>query len=217
MPTAAERAGDFSKSITGSRTRSIQPTQSWRAISGNIIPKSRFGALRRSMLNSLPTPDYVDPTNVNNSNYKSTYSGASEREDMVPYRLQHHSPFAGVLALRSGRTAANSSIDSVGSDQLRPAEAIGAHHQRHHAPTLVNEFVFGMSKNKLYFYPTDASQIDRSKVGNPGQWYQNSTTSISCHIDKTNYMPNITSGGNHANPAVATFGNVRTRSSPTPS
>ena len=36
------------------------------------------------MLNFLPLPNYVDPINVNNSNYKSTYTGAyPKREDMV--------------------------------------------------------------------------------------------------------------------------------------
>ena len=28
------------------------------------------------------------------------------------------------------------------------------------------------------------------------------------YLDKANYMPNITFGGNHANPAVVTFGNI---------
>ena len=71
----------------------------------------------------------------------------------------------------------------------------------------MNEFIFGKSHNKLYFYPTNPDAVDRSKVGNPGQWYPDTTSGVS-YTDKTNYMPNLTFGGNHANPAIAAFGNI---------
>lgn len=86
MPTTAERGGDFSNSLTGSGTliKITDPLNPGVQFPGNVIPKSRFSTLGLSMLGFLPMPNYVDPTNVNNSNYKSTYSGSyPKREDMV--------------------------------------------------------------------------------------------------------------------------------------
>ena len=38
--------------------------------------------------------------------------------------------------------------------------------------------------------------MDRSKVGNPAEWYADTSTGVS-YVDKTNYMPNISFGGTH--------------------
>ena len=85
MPTAAERAGDFSKSVTSSGSAIvIKDPLNGVQFPGNIVPKTRFSTLGLSMLNFLPLPNYVDPVNVNATNYKSTYTGAyPKREDMV--------------------------------------------------------------------------------------------------------------------------------------
>ena len=53
-----------------------------------------------------------------------------------------------------------------------PGKGHVAHITKSITPTMVNEFIFGKSHNKLYFYPTDPSAIDRAKVGNPGEWYR---------------------------------------------
>jgi hypothetical protein len=85
MPTALERAGDFSKSVTSSGSQIvIKDPLNGVQFPGNIVPKTRFSTLGLSMLNFLPLPNYVDPVNVNATNYKSTYTGAyPKREDMV--------------------------------------------------------------------------------------------------------------------------------------
>ena len=50
--------------------------------------------------------------------------------------------------------------------------------------------------------------VDRSKVGNPPEWYKDTGTGVS-YIDKTNYMPNIAFGGRTGNTLVqAAFGNI---------
>jgi len=219
MPTADERNGDFSKSVTGSGTKiTILDPLTQVAFPGNIIPKNRFSTLGSAMLNFLPTQNYVDPTNINNSNYKSTYTGAyPKREDMVriDYNItpslqvywryvqdkdEQQTPYG--LWVNGGINYALAPI-TFG----QPGKGHVAHITKSITPTLVNEFIFGLSKNKLYFYPTDPSLIDRAKVGNPAQWYPDTSTGVS-YTDKTNYMPNITFGGNHANPAVVTYGNI---------
>ena len=75
------------------------------------------------------------------------------------------------------------------------------------SPTLINEFIFGKSKNKLYFYPLDPSAVDRSKVGNPPQWYPDAATGVS-YVDQVNYMPNMYFSGQPSNAADVRFGNI---------
>ena len=219
MPTADERNGDFSKSVTGSGTaiKIIDPLNGVQ-FPGNIIPKSRFNALGLSMLSFLPLPNYVDPTNVNNSNYKSTYTGAyPKREDMVRIDANISSTLQVYWRYVQDKDEQQTPYGlwvNGGINYLlapitfgQPGKGHVAHITKSISSTTVNEFIFGLSKNKLYFYPTDSSLIDRAKVGNPGQWYSDTATGVS-YLDKTSYMPNITFGGNHANPAVATFGNI---------
>jgi hypothetical protein len=74
------------------------------------------------------------------------------------------------------------------------------------SPTLINEFIFGKSRNNLYFFPLEPAKIGREKVGNPAEWYKDAGSGVS-YIDAVNYMPNLTFGGN-PNPAVTTFGNI---------
>ena len=219
MPTTDERNGDFSKSVTTSGTKiTILDPLTQIAFPGNIVPKNRFSTLGMAMLNFLPTPNYVDPTNVNNSNYKSTYSGGyPKREDMV--RIDYNITPSLQVYWRYVQDKdeqqvpyglwVNGNINYLLAPITfgQPGKGHVAHITKSITPTLVNEFIFGLSKNKLYFYPTDPTQIDRSKVGNPAQWYPDTTTGVS-YIDKTNYMPNLTFGGNHANPATASFGNI---------
>ena len=170
------------------------------------------------MLNFLPLPNYVDPTNVNTTNYKSTYTGAyPKREDMV--RVDYNITPTLQVYWRYVQDKdeqqvpyglwVNGNINYLLAPITfgQPGKGHVAHITKSISSTLVNEFIFGRSKNKLYFYPTDASLIDRSNVGNPGQWYPDTTTGVS-YIDKTNYMPNLTFGGNHANPAIVAFGNI---------
>ena len=219
MPTTDERNGDFSKSVTTSGTKiTILDPLTQIAFPGNIVPKNRFSTLGMAMLNFLPTPNYVDPTNVNNSNYKSTYSGGyPKREDMV--RIDYNITPSLQVYWRYVQDKdeqqvpyglwVNGNINYLLAPITfgQPGKGHVAHITKSITPTLVNEFIFGLSKNKLYFYPTDPTQIDRSKVGNPAQWYPDTTTGVS-YTDKTNYMPNLTFGGNHANPATASFGNI---------
>jgi hypothetical protein len=219
MPTADERNGDFSKSVTSSGSKiTILDPLTQIAFPGNLVPKNRFSTLGMAMLNFLPLPNYVDPTNVNNSNYKSTYSGGyPKREDMV--RVDYNITPSLQVYWRYVQDKdeqqvpyglwVNGNINYLLAPITfgQPGKGHVAHITKSITPTLVNEFIFGLSKNKLYFYPTDPTQIDRSKVGNPAQWYPDTTTGVS-YIDKTNYMPNLTFGGNHANPAIASFGNI---------
>src|SRR5262249_52016595 len=192
MPTADERNGDFSKSVTGSGTpiKILDPLNGVR-FPGNIVPKNRFSTLGLAMLNFLPLPNYTDPNpaQVNNWNYKSTYTGAyPKREDMVRIdanvtskiqvywryvqdKDEQQVPYG--LWINGG---INYMLAPITFGQ--PGKGHVFHVTNSISATLVNEFIFGMSRNKLYFYPTVPSLVDRAKVGIPGQWYADSTTGV---------------------------------------
>ncbi|MEO8373352.1 MAG: hypothetical protein ABI806_29475, partial [Candidatus Solibacter sp.] len=222
VPTAAERGGDFSKSVTGSGTaiKITDPLTNGVQFPGNIIPANRMSTLGKAMVNFLPTANYTDPNiaQVNNWNYKSQYAGAyPKREDMV--RVDYNVTPTMQVYWRYIQDKDEQQVPyglwvNGGINYFLTPTTFGAPGKGHVAhitnslsPTMVNEFIFGKSHNKLYFYPSDPSAIDRSKVGNPGEWYADKATGVS-YTDKTNYMPNITFGGSHANPAVVTFGNI---------
>src|SRR5262249_44951678 len=90
----------------------------------------------------------------------------------------------------------------------QPGKGMVAHLTKSFSPTVVNEFIFGKSHNNLYFYPQDPSLMDRSKVGNPAEWFPDSSSGVS-YVNKTNYMPNISFGSRAGNTlAQATYGNI---------
>jgi hypothetical protein len=221
VPTALERAGDFSKSVTGSGTaiKILDPLNGIQ-FPGNVVPKSRINSLGLSMLNFLPMPNYTDPnaSQVNNWNYKSAYTGAyPKREDMV--RVDYNVTPTLQVYWRYVQDKdeqqvpyglwVNGNVNYLFAPITfgQPGHGHVFHATKSITPTVINELIVGKSHNKLYFYPTDASLIDRAKVGNPGEWYADKSTGVS-YTDKTNYMPNLTFGGNHANPAIASFGNI---------
>ena len=214
MPTADERNGDFSKSVTGSGTKiTINDPVTQIPFPGNIIPKNRFSTLGSAMLNFLPTQNYTDTTNINNSNYKSTNSGGyPKREDMVgiDYNItpslqvywryvqdkdEQQSPYGLWINGGINYLLAPMTFGAPGKGHV-------AHITNSITPTMVNEFIFGLSKNKLYFFPTDPSLIDRAKVGNPGQWYPDTTTGVS-YIDKTNSCPTLASAATTPTPPLS--------------
>jgi hypothetical protein len=230
MPTEAERNGDFSASLDGNGNliKIYDPlTNGTQQFPGNIIPKNRFNTLGLAMLNFFPKPNYncagcpsdapTDPLRFQR-NYRSSYAGSyPKREDLirVDYNItpslqvywryvqdkdQQNTPYGMWV---------NGGINYALTPTVfgQPGHGHVAHVTKTFSPTLVNEFIFGRSHNNLYFYPQDASLMDRSKVGNPAEWFKDSGTGVS-YVSSTNYMPNITFGGPHSNPVVATWGNI---------
>jgi hypothetical protein len=87
MPTEAERAGDFSKSVdlNGALLRVNDPLTG-QQFPGNQIPANRINPLGQAILKFFPLPNYVDPDprQANARNYRATYSGGyPRRQEMV--------------------------------------------------------------------------------------------------------------------------------------
>ena len=80
----------------------------------------------------------------------------------------------------------------------RPARAQAVHATNVLSPTLVNEVTFTRAMNNVIFYPINPSVLDRSLMGNPAQWFQDSGPSA-------NWIPALTFGGTPANTVNTTI------------
>jgi hypothetical protein len=228
VPTDLERNGDFSQTKTGSGSViPIFDPNTGAQFPGNVIPKSRFSTMGLAMLNFFPKPNYnctgcptdADPALQSQRNYRSSAAGAyPKREDLirVDYNVtpslqvywryvqdkdEQQSPYGLWI---------NGNINYLLTPMTfgQPGKGHVAHVTKSITSTLVNEFIFGKSHNNLYFYPQDPSLIDRSKVGNPPEWFKDTGTGVS-YVSQTNYMPNVAFGSRSGNTMVqAAYGNI---------
>src|SRR5580658_793343 len=79
MPTALERAGNFSQSVQGNGALIvITDPASGAPFPGNIVPTNRINSIGQSMLNFFPLPNYAPPpgsTLFNQDNFQTYASG----------------------------------------------------------------------------------------------------------------------------------------------
>jgi hypothetical protein len=85
MPTALERAGDFSKTTTttGTLIKITDPTNNNAQFPGNIIPTSRINPLGYAMMNVFPQPFTTDPTGQRQYNAIYQFSRHDPHEDRI--------------------------------------------------------------------------------------------------------------------------------------
>ncbi len=230
VPTDLERNGDFSQTKTGAGAviAIFDPlTNGTQQFAGNVIPKSRFSTMGLAMLNFFPKPNYncegcpgdADPALRTQRNYRSSAAGSyPKRQDLIRvdynitpslqvywrYEQDKDEQNAAYGLWVNGNINYNLTPTVFG----QPGKGHVAHVTKSFSSTVVNEFIYGRSHNNLYFYPQDASLIDRSKVGNPPEWFKDSGTGVS-YVQSTNYMPNISFGGRTGNTLVqASWGNI---------
>ncbi len=221
MPTALERDGDFSQSFDGSGVliKVQDPLNNKTQFPGNVIPKSRFNSMGLAMLKFLPMPNWTDPDpkQVYNRNYRVQSSASyPKRQDMIRIDSNLTSTLQVYYRFIKDKDEQNTpwgmwvngniNYDLTPTVFGQPGKGHNFHLTKMFTPTLINEFIFGKSRNNLYFYPLEPEKIDRSLVGNPAEWYKDSDTGVT-YVDKINYMPNLQFGGN-PNPADVRFGNI---------
>lgn len=221
MPAALERAGDFSQSYDSSgKLIQIYDPLTGKPFPGNVIPKDRINPLGSAILNFFPLPNYVDPDprNLYTRNYRSAYSGAyPKREDLI--RIDAN-PFPSLQVYwryvqdKDEQQVpyglwVNGHINYFLTPIVfgQPGNGHVVHVNKMLSPSLINEFIFGKSHNNLYFYPKDPSAVDRSKVGNPAQWFADQGTGVN-YLKSVNYMPNLVFGGQPASVVNVRFGNI---------
>ncbi|MBI1899059.1 MAG: carboxypeptidase regulatory-like domain-containing protein [Acidobacteria bacterium] len=215
MPTEAERRGDFSNSrdVNGALIQIKDPLNG-QPFAGNLIPQSRINKLGQSILNFYPLPNYTDPDprNLYRYNFRSAHSGAyPKRQDMI--RIDAAPTSSWRVYWRYVRDKdeqdtpygmwVNGSINYFLTPVRfgQPGHGHVVNISKVFSPTLVNEFIYGKSRNNLYFDPIDKQAVDRSKMGNPPQWFKDEKPSV-------NYIPNVSFGGQPANPVNSSLGNI---------
>jgi hypothetical protein len=213
VPTAAERAGDFSnhRNTNGALVTVQDPLNSKRAFPGNIIPASRLTTLGKAVLNIFPLPNYTDPnpTRVWQWNYYTSKAGAYPRRTEIlrtDYSPRPNWQMYVRLSNNSDEqqtpytTWVNGSVnfDLVPITFGQPGRGGTIHSSNTITPTIFNELVAGVSQNTLYYYPSDYSLVDRTRLGidipqrNPS-------------LNPNNMIPNMSFGSiqNAANPSMS--------------
>jgi len=222
MPTELERRGDYSQSrdVNGAVIRVNDPLTGAQ-FPGNVVPQARINKLGQSILNFYPLPNYTetDPRQVYSRNFRSAYSGAyPKRQDMVRIDANLWPSFQVYWRFIKDKDEQDTPYGMWVNGGInyyltptrfgQPGKGQVVHMTKMFSPTLVNEFIFGKSRNNLYFDPVDKSLVDRSKMGNPPQWFKDSSATTYLPSASVNYIPNVAFGGQPANTVNSGMGNV---------
>jgi len=188
MPTALERAGNFSQSVTvGGALIPINQSGTKTVYPGNIIPPSQINALGASLLNFFPLPNFNNRA-VSGGNYNFLFQNTPvNRSNQYTYRMDF--VLTDKLRMYGRNTQINN--DQVGySIGVLPGPpwglVKGSYGQRVEtpainlvytiAPTLINETTFGINHWDEPGGPinqTELAKAQRSTYGveGLGQWY----------------------------------------------
>ncbi len=213
VPTAAERNGDFSNSqdTNGNIIRVLDPLNGRKQFPGNIVPANRINPTGQAILNMFPLPNYVDPTPVRRPqyNYISQMSGPyprrtetfrvdfSPRDNMQWYvrgseNSDEQHPYYG------NWTNGSVNFPLVPVTFRQPGRGITLHGTTTLSPSTFSETIFGISQNKLTYFPEDPARVSKSALGiHLAQWNPS--------LNPDGWIPNMTFGNvpNYANPSMS--------------
>ncbi|MEK7403495.1 MAG: carboxypeptidase regulatory-like domain-containing protein [Acidobacteriota bacterium] len=219
MPTAMERAGDFSQTYDQNhRLIPIFEPTSRQPFAGNVVPRSMFNAAGLAMLNFLPMPNRCgasgadpskcwqesDATQLDRRNYRFLFNERHpRRNDVVRFDAYLTSKLSGWVRYINDYDfwVTNGNFEMLNSknqwvpysaDHPNPGHGWGAGATYTISPTIVNEFIFGKSWNSWDYYPTDPSQLDRSRMANPPHWFDEKDPSFV--NDKNGKRPGLPPG-----------------------
>ena len=179
VPTALERAGDFSATtdVSGTIIPVKDPTTG-AAFPGNVIPASRINSDLQKLLNVFPSPNFTNiDVSKRNYNYVLTATGNSPaRQELL--RLDYNATDKLRMYFR-GMTffSDNASVTAPGLSM--PWLGVPCHYkvtspQLNYgftytiSPTLVNEFTFGLSHNtesNFLSNESDWNKLTKSALG----------------------------------------------------
>jgi hypothetical protein len=213
VPTALERMGNFSKSVT-SACKPItvnDPANGKKAFPGDIIPLSRLTPIGQAILNLFPMPNFHDPnpSNACQWNYFVSSAGAYPRRTetgRIDYSPRPN--WQVYLSVSNNADSQNAPYGLWVDGSLNfpitpivfkePGRLATLHSTNTITPTLFNEASVAVSQNTLTYTPLDPSALDRTKLGitiaqrNPS-------------LNPLNLIPDMSFGGiqNAANPSLS--------------
>ncbi len=182
VPTALERAGNFSQSFDVNNPPKLKPISDPlngnKAFPGNILPASRITPVGQAILNLFPLPNFVDPNPVNRYqwNYFSSDAGAYPRRTetgRVDYSPKNNWQLYARLSNNSDHQNTPYGLWVDGSLNFpltpivfaEPGRDATLHSTNTISPTLFNELIVGASQNTLTFSPLDPSAVNRTTLG----------------------------------------------------
>jgi hypothetical protein len=208
VPTALERAGNFSQSVSSSNH---QPVKIYDPLTGQpfpnaIIPQSRIWAPGQALLNLYPTPNQGLAPNANlpagaTYNYQTQLPGAQpRREDLLrlDYNITSNLRVFGhyindvqntVVPYGSFVLGINVQPFAPIADPI-PGKSLAAGATYVINPTMTNEFNWGYTRNTINIFATTKGLSQSALGSNPlPVLYPNAV--------QDNYLPNVTFGGNN--------------------
>ncbi len=225
MPTALERAGDFSQSVKGDGTATIVKVidpLSGQQFSGNLIPKSRFDptGVGSAILNFFPLPNYNPPpgnTNYLRFNYQALNGGQHPiRNDVVRIDANPTSKltvYARMVRDKDTTSDPFAGFDFIYSPQLHPVPSFNYSAAVTYTikPTVVNEFNIGKAGSDWNYAYVDPSNLVRTVFNNPPKLFPvkfNDPSTVSSldgsNLHMYNFIPNVSFSNSSATPANTT-------------
>ncbi len=161
MPTALERAGDYSKTTTSTGVLIPVKNSSGQPYSGNVIPQSVISPVGAAMMNLFPQPNTTDPTGQRGYNFQSQYVIDNPRRDRiarVDYNINPKTTaYARLIFDYYGSDGFGSILGATGANwgQLLtgldyPARGVVGTVIHTFTPTLVNESTWGVNLYRFH-------------------------------------------------------------------
>ncbi len=183
MPSALERAGDFSQSINQNGTPILIRDPATGAacttaggpgcFAGNKIPVSRISAIGLAFLNRFPLPNFQDPTGARAYNSQFQFTNNQPREDKI-LRVDYNATTRDTMFVRLIQDA----FENTGYGAILGAQGDGwgqFPHSYHNPsagaaltyvhtfrPNLINELTMGINRNHQGNSPTDQTLFQNS-------------------------------------------------------
>ena len=176
VPTQLERSGDFSQTFDVNRKLIVvhDPLNKGTAFPGNRIPATRFNAAGQNVLRLLPLPNYTDPypSNLYQWNYFVDASAArpihstTARADYSPHpNTQIYARYSKYTEDEAAPYGSGSNWDFAPAIQLQPGWSGTVHATQTFSPTILGEFIFGVSQRKHDNYLQYPDRVTRSAAG----------------------------------------------------
>jgi hypothetical protein len=211
MPTAQERAGDFSQTVdVGNKLIPITDPTTGQQFPGNIIPASRLNPNGQALMNTLPLPNFVNRA-ITGGNYnyqiqevlKDPKRSQLFRIDVVPHDKDRFFLRGKTwLAQQQGYAVAAGAtpVGFFAQCYCFTESGIAAGWTHLFTPTVVMEMSTGLRHNHEAWYPyPDESQLNKvlkSAIGYKlSQWYPQS--------NPQGYIPRYSFGGVPSGPSIS--------------
>jgi hypothetical protein len=224
VPTALERAGDFSQTYdtNGTLVPIYDPLNGMRQFPNNVLPAARISPVGQNVLNLFPLPNFVDP--LPSRRYQWNYISApsspyprrteivridySPRQNMQLYlRLSNNADESHPTFGSTNWTAGSVNFPLTKTVYRSPGRGAVVHSTVTISPSMFNEFILGYSHNYLQWFPESPERVSKKTTGiDIPQWFPQNNLE--------GYIPNMSFGGvsNAANSNIERSGPSYTNS-----